>query len=142
VTDRWRRRLGQIAAGLALAAVTILVTEWAFPAGHLAITIGRPYYSRSVGETSMYVTIDIAIKNVGADSVQIDREHFLLVDSTGRRYQSDPSTHFLANHFDVLTMPPGYAVRGATVFQIEPGHEAAALVFVSPTGEIVRFRLL
>jgi len=90
----------------------------------------------------MYVTIDIAIKNVGADSVQIDREHFLLVDSTGRRYQSDPSTHFLANHFDVLTMPPGYAVRGATVFQIEPGHEAAALVFVSPTGEIVRFRLL
>jgi len=142
MTDRWRRRLFQIAVGVTLAGVTILVTEWAFPAGHLAITIGHPYYSRTVGETSMYVTIDIAIKNVGADVVQIDREHFLLVDTTGRRYPSDPSTHFLANHFDLLTMPPGYRVEGATVFQIEPGHRAAAMVFVTPTGQIVRFRLL
>jgi len=120
----------------------ILVNEWAFPAGHLSIRVGQPHYSRAEGETSMYVTIDIAIRNVGADPVRIDREHFLLVDTAGRRYASDPSTHFLRNHFDIITIPAGYSLDGATVFKITPGVRAASMVFITPTGQIVRFKFV
>ncbi len=135
------RRLMQAAVALALAGLTILVTEWAYPAGHVTIQVGSPYYSRAVGEDVAFVTIDITIRNVGAEAVHIDREHFLLVDETGRRYQSDPSTHFLRNHFDVLTLPAGHAVQGATVFKISPRHRAAWMLFVTSTGQTVWFRL-
>jgi hypothetical protein len=135
------RRLTQAAIALTLAGLTILVTEWAYPAGHLAIRLGQPFYSRAVADASPYVTIDITIKNVGAEPVLIDREHFLLVDNTGQRYASDPSTHFLQNHFDVVTIPAGYQLHGATVFKIAPGRRAAAMLFITNTGQIVRFRL-
>jgi len=131
----------QAATVLALAGLAILVTQWAYPAGHVVIDLGRPLYSRAVGETAVYVTIDLSIKNVGAEPLRIDREHFLLVDETGYRYRSDPSTHFLRNHFDLLTIPAGYSLQGATVFRIRPGHHAVWMLFVAPTGRIVPFRL-
>ena len=141
MTDRWRRRLFQTAVGVALAGVTILVTEWAFPAGHLAITIGHPYYSRTVGETSTYVTIDIRIKNVGADAVQIDREHFLLIDDQGRIYRSDPSTQFVAFHAAATTILPLQQLQATMVFRLPAGRTVSRLLFVTTTGEIVRIKL-
>jgi hypothetical protein len=141
VTPVWPRRLTQTAVALLLAGGAVLVTQWAYPAGHLTIRLGQPHYSRAVANNAPFVTIDIIIKNVGADPVRIDREHFLLVDETGHRYSSDPSTHFLRNHFDLITMPAGLELRGATVFKMIPGRRAAWLLFVTPTGQIVWFRL-
>jgi hypothetical protein len=141
VTSTAVRRLGQIAVAVVLAGAVILVTEWAYPAGHLSVRLGRPYYSRAVGEAASYVTIDITLQNVGAEPVTIDREHFLLIDDTGRAWSSDPSTHFLRNHFDVLQIPAGYTIRGATVFKITPGRRAATMLFVTPTGQFVQLRL-
>ncbi len=135
------RRLIQAATTLALAGAVVLMTEWAYPAGHVLIRIGRPYYSRAVGENAAYVSLDVTIKNIGTEPVRIDREHFLLIDDQGKSYTSDPSTHFLRNHFDLLTLPAGYEVKGATVFKIVPGSKAAHLLFVTPTGQFVQFRL-
>jgi hypothetical protein len=72
--------------------------------------------------------------------VTVDREHFLLVDNARHVYRSDPSTHFLRNHFDVTTIPPLNDISGTTVFRILPGRTAAALIFVTQTGQIVHFR--
>lgn len=141
MTGRLLRRLTQTAVALLLAGTAILVTEWAFPAGHLTIRLGQPHYSRAVADNAPFVTIDITVKNVGVEPVTLDREHFLLVDEAGHRYPSDPSTHFLRNHFDLITIPAGSELRGATVFKISPGTRAAWLLFVSPTGQIVWFRL-
>lgn len=135
------RRLVQLATALLLGSTVVLVTQWAYPAGRLAIDLGRPEYSRVVGESDVYVTIDLGLQNVGVDPVTIDREHFLLIDDRGQTYQSDPSTHFLRNHFDVTTILPAHDIRGATVFRIAPGRAAAELIFVTPTGQIVHFRL-
>lgn len=140
--SRALRRLTQVAVALTLAGTAILVTQWAYPAGHLAIRIGRPNYSRAVADFSPYVTIDITLENVGAEPIRVDREHFLLVDNTGHRYEADAATHFLQYHFDVVTIPAGRKLSGATVFKIPPGHRAVAMLFVTPTGQIVRFRLL
>jgi hypothetical protein len=135
------RRLIQAATALALAGAVILITEWSYPAGHLLVRIGRPYYSRAVGESAAYVTLDVTIKNIGTEPVRIDREHFLLIDDQGKRYSSDPTTHFLRYHFDLLTLPAGDEVQGATVFKILPGRKAALMLFVTPTGQFVPFRL-
>jgi hypothetical protein len=135
------RRASQAAIALALAGAAILVTQWAYPAGSVAIRVGHPYYSRAVGEELMFVTIDLTAQNVGADPIRFDRDHFLLIDDQGRRYRSDPSTHFLRNHFDVVTLPAGYSVQGATVFRIAPGRRAKLLLFVTQTGRFVVFRL-
>ncbi|HEV2356017.1 MAG TPA: DUF4352 domain-containing protein [bacterium] len=135
------RRAFQLATALVLASTVVLVTQWAYPAGHLAIHLGRPEYSRVVGESDVYVMIDLRVQNVGVDPVSVDREHFLLVDTAGQMYQSDPSTHFLRNHFDVTTILPLHDIRGATVFRIGPGRTAGQLIFVTTTGQIVRFRL-
>lgn len=139
--SRVLRRVIQGAIALALAGLTILVTAWAYPAGHVTIQVGRPYYSRAAGEDAAFVTIDITVRNVGADPVRIDREHFLLVDETGHRYRSDPSTHLLRDHFDLLTIPAGHEIRGTTVFKISPQHRAAGMLFVTSTGQTVWFRL-
>ncbi len=141
MTPRSLRRLVQLAVGVALAGTVVLVTAWAYPAGHLAVRLGRPYYSRPAGTRSLFVTVDIALRNVGATPVQIDRERFILLDETGRRYASDPSTHFLRNHFDVITILPAREIQGATVFQIPEGHRAARMILVTTTGEIVRLPL-
>jgi hypothetical protein len=135
------RRLLQLATALVLASTVVLVTQWAYPAGHLAIRLGRPEYSRVVGESDVYVTIDLRLQNVGIDPVTIDREHFMLVDNQGHTYQSDPSTHFLRNHFDVTTIAPLHEIRGTTVFRIAEGRTAGEMIFVATTGQIVHFRL-
>ena len=138
---RGLRRLIQAGTTLALAGAVVLITQWAYPAGHVLIQIGRPYYSRAVGENAAYVSLDVTIKNIGTEPVRIDREHFLLIDDQRKTYASDPSTHFLRYHFDLVNLPPGYEVKGATVFKIVPGRKAATLLFVTPTGRFVQFRL-
>jgi len=135
------KRLLQLATALVLVSAVVLVTQWAYPAGHLAVHLGRPEYSRVVGEAEIYVTIDLRLVNVGIEPVTVDREHFLLVDSQGHTYRSDPSTHFLRNHFDVTVIPPLRDIQGATVFRIAPGRRAAELIFVTTTGQIAHFRL-
>lgn len=135
------KRLFQAATALILGSVVILVTQWAYPAGHLAIHLGRPQYSRNVGESDVYVTIDLRLNNVGVEPVRVDREHFLLVDDRRQVYRSDPSTHFLRNHFDVTTIPAAGEITGATVFKILQGRRAAELIFVTTTGQIVHLRL-
>jgi uncharacterized protein DUF4352 len=135
------QRLLQLATALVLASTVILVSQWAYPAGQLAIHLGRPEYSRMVGETDIYVTIDLRLTNVGIEPVTVDREHFLLVDDRQHTYQSDPSTHFLRNHFDVTVITPLHDVEGATVFRIAPGRTATELMFVTTTGQIAHFRL-
>jgi uncharacterized protein DUF4352 len=135
------KRLLQLATALILGSTVVLVTQWAYPAGHLAIHLGRPEYSRVVGEADIYVTIDLRLTNVGVEPVTVDREHFLLVDDRQHSYQSDPSTHFLRNHFDVTTILPLHEIQGATVFRIAPGRTAAELIFVTTTGQIAHFRL-
>ena len=135
------RRLMQLAVALLLGSTVILVTQWAYPAGHLSIRLGHPEYSRVVGEAEIYVTIDIRLQNVGVDPVRIDREHFLLIDDRGHTYRSDPSTHFLRQHFDVTMIAPLRAIEGATVFKIAQGRRAAQMIFITNTGQIVRFRL-
>lgn len=135
------RRLLQLATALILGSTVVLVTQWAYPAGHLAIHLGRPEYSRVVGESEIYVTIDLRLTNVGVEPVRVDREHFLLVDDRQQTYRSDPSTHFLRNHFDVTEIPPLHEIQGATVFRIAPGRRAAELIFVTTTGQIAHLRL-
>ncbi len=136
------RRLTQIGIGAALAGIMVLVTQWAYPAGHLVVHLGRPLYSRAVADETPFVTIDITLANVGAEPVRVDREHFLLADTDGHVYQSDPATHFLRAHFDMITIAPGSEVKGATVFKLAPGKRAAWMLFVTPTQQVVRFRLL
>lgn len=135
------RRLTQVATGVVIAAGVVLLTQWAYPAGNLSIRLGHPYYERAAGINSTLVTIDITLKNVGTSVVEIDRERFLVVDDTGHTYRSDPSTHFLRNHFDVLRLPPGRELRGATVFQLPQERTAARMMFITSTGQFVWFRL-
>lgn len=135
------RRLTQLAAALLFGSAVVLVTQWAYPAGQLAIHLGHPEYSRVVGDADVYVTIDLELQNVGVEPVQVDREHFLLVDNTGATYRSDPSTHFLRNHFDITMILPLKKINGATVFKIAPGRTAAEMLFITTTGQIVRLRL-
>ncbi len=141
MTPNLVRRLTQVALALALAGVMVLVTQWAYPAGHLVVRLGPPHYSRAVADAAPFVTIDLTLRNVGAEPVRIDREHFLLVDDAGHTYRSDPATHFLRFHFDVITIPAGEEIRGATVFKIAPGRRAAEMLFVTPTEQVVRFRI-
>jgi len=141
MTPKLVRRLTQVGVALALAGVMGLVTQWAYPAGHLVVRLGPPHYSRAVADAAPFVTIDVTLRNVGAEPVRVDREHFLLVDDAGHIYGSDPATHFLRNHFDVITIPAGQEIQGATVFKTAPGVRAASIRFVTPTGQVVQFRL-
>jgi hypothetical protein len=137
-----QRRLVQCAVALALCSAVVLVTQWAFPAGHLAIHLGRPQYSRFVGETSaLYVSIEMRVQNVGVDPVRVDREHFLLVDNRGRIYPTDPSTQFAAFHDASAVLWPLRDLNGTLVFRLPPRRTAARLLFVTTTGEIVRVKL-
>ncbi len=135
------RYVAQGAITLALAGVVILTTQWAYPAGHLVIRMDPPYYSHAVGEDALYVQLDITMKNVGADAVRVDGEHFILIDNQGTRYPRDPSTHFISNHYDYLTMPPGYQFTATSIYKIPPERWAAWLLFVAGDGRNVRFRL-
>jgi hypothetical protein len=135
------RRLRQVAIGLAAASAVVLITQWAFPTGHLSIHLGRPQYSRFVGSSDLYVSIDLRIQNVGVDPVRVDREHFLLVDDQGRIYRSDPSTQFMAFHAAALTLLPLQHMQAHMVFRLPAGRAAARLLFVTTTGEIVRLKL-
>ena len=135
------RRVTQGATTLALAGVVILTTQWAYPAGHLVIRIGSPYYSRTVGESPLFVQIDITMKNVGADVVRVDGEHFILVDDLGNRYPRDPSTHFIQNHYNFLAMPPGYEFTATSIYTLPPERKAAWILFVTGEGRSVLFRL-
>lgn len=135
------RRVTQGATALALAGVVILATQWAYPAGHLVIRIGSPYYSRIVGENPVFVEIDITMKNVGADVVRVDGEHFILVDDLGNRHPRDPSTHFIQNHYNFLAMPPGYEFTATSIFKLPPERKAAWILFVTGEGRNVLFRL-
>ena len=135
------RRVTQAATTLALGGVVILTTQWAYPAGHLVIRIGTPYYSRVVGEDPVFVQVDIAMKNVGADVVRVDGEHFMLVDDLGNRYPRDPSTHFIQNHYNFLAMPPGYEFTATSIYKLPPERKAAWILFVTGEGRSVLFRL-
>ena len=135
------RRLTQGATILALAGVVILATQWAYPPGHLEIRVERPYYSRPVGDNALFVQIDITIKNVGADSVRVDGDHFILVDDLGTRYFRDPSTHFIRAHYNYLTMPAGYEFTATSIYKIAAGRRAAGMLFITDTGQSVWFRL-
>lgn len=135
------RRVLQLATALVLGSSVVLITQWTHPAGHLAIHLGRVEYSRMVGDSDVFATIDLSLRNVGAEPVTVDREHFLLVDDRRHTYMSDPSTHFLRNHFDVTTILPATEIQGATVFRIAPGRTATELIFITTTGQIVHFRL-
>jgi hypothetical protein len=137
-----RRRLIQLAVALVLGSTVVLITHWAFPAGHLAIHLGRPQYSRFVGETNaFYVSVDMRVQNVGVDPVRVDRQHFLLVDNEGRIYPTDPSTEFEAFHAAATVIWPLRDLRGTVVFRLPPGRRASRLLFVTTTGEIVRIKL-
>ena len=135
------RRLVQAAVALAMASVVVLVTQWAFPAGHLAMHVGHPQYSRFVGESDLYVTIDLSVQNVGVEPVRVDREHFLLIDNLGHIYKTDASTQFEAYHAAVATVPPLRDLHAAVVFRLPAGRTASRLLFVTTTGEIVRIKL-
>lgn len=136
------RRLVQLAVALALGSSVVLVTQWAYPAGQLAIHLERPQYSRMVGDANVSVRIELRVQNVGIEPVKIDRAHFLLVDNRGDVHQSDPATHFLHNHLtDTATVLPLHKVDGTTVFRIPAGRTATELLYVTTTGEIIRFKL-
>ena len=138
------RRLIQAAIALALASAVVLVTQWAYPIGHLAIHLGHPRYSRYVGESDLYVSIDVRLQNVGVDPVRVDREHFLLVDDQGHIYKSDVSSQisqFEQYHAAISTIMPLHDLRGRVVFRIPSGRTASKLLFVTTTGEIVHLRL-
>jgi hypothetical protein len=135
------RRLTQAAIALALASTLVLITQWAYPTGHLAIRLGRPQYSRFVGGTNIYVSIALHVQNVGVEPVNVDREHFLLIDDRGHVYPSDPSSEFLAFHPAAMTVLPLEGLNGTLVFRLPAGRTAARLVFVTATGEIVRLTL-
>jgi uncharacterized protein DUF4352 len=135
------RRLTQLAIALAMGSTVVLVTQWAYPVGHLAIHLGHPEYSRFVGESALYVSIDLQLQNVGVDPVRVDREHFLLVDAQGHIYKTDDSTQFEAYHAAATTIFPLHNLRGTLVFRLPPGRAASRLLFVTTTGEIVRLKL-
>lgn len=135
------RRLIQIAIALVLGSAVVLVTQWAYPVGHLAIHLGHPRASRFVGESEVYVSIDLNVQNVGVDPVRIDREHFLLVDDQGHIYRTDPSTQFEVYHAAVMTIFPLHDLHGTVVFRLPSGRTASRLLFVTTTGEIVRLKL-
>jgi hypothetical protein len=137
-----RRRLIQAAVAVALGSAVVLVTQWAYPIGHLAVHLGHPQYSRWVGETSaVYVSIDIRVQNVGVDPVRIDSQHFTLVDDRGNTYASDASTTFMAYHAAVTTVWPLHDLTGRLVFRLPPHRTAARLQFVTTTGEVVSIKL-
>lgn len=136
------RRLIQLAVALVLGSTLVLITQWAYPVGHLAIHLGRPQYSRFVGETSaLYVSIEVRVQNVGVDPVRVDREHFLLMDNLGRIYQTDPSTQFAALHAATSVIWPLHDLNATVVFRLPPGRTATRLLFVTTTGEIVHIKL-
>ncbi|HKX18751.1 MAG TPA: DUF4352 domain-containing protein [bacterium] len=135
------RRLVQVAVALAMGSVLVLVTQWAFPVGHLAIHLGRPQYSRFVGEPDLYVSIDLNVQNVGVDPVRVDREHFLLIDNLGHIYKTDTATQFEAYHAAVVTILPLHDLHATVVFRLPAGRTASRLLFVTTTGEIVRIKL-
>lgn len=135
------RRLNQVAIALAIGSAVVLVTQWAYPVGHLAIHLGRPQYSRFVGESDVYVAIDLDLQNVGVDPVRVDREHFLLVDDQGHIYKTDASTQFEAYHAANMTIFPLHALHGKVVFRLPSGRSGSRLLFVTTTGEIVRLKL-
>jgi hypothetical protein len=135
------RRVTWGAMALALGGVVILTTQWAFPAGHLEIQVDRPYYSRTVGDNTLFVQVDITIKNVGADFVRVDGEHFILVDDVGNRYGRDLATHFIQSHYDYLTMPPGFEFTATSIYKMPLGRRAAWMLFITATGQNAWFRL-
>ena len=135
------RRLIQVAIALALGSTVVLVTQWAYPVGHLSIHLGHPRYSRYVGESDVYAAIDLVVQNVGVDPVRVDREHFLLVDDQHRIYKTDVSTQFEAFHAAATTIYPLHDLHGTVVFRLPSGRTAARLLFVTTTGEIVSLRL-
>jgi hypothetical protein len=135
------RRLIQVAIALALGSAVALVTQWAYPVGHLSIHLGHPRYSRFVGESDLYASIDVVMENVGVDPVRVDREHFLLVDTEGHIYKTDASTQFEAYHAAATTIFPLHDLHGTLVFRLPSGRSASRLLFVTTTGEIVRVKL-
>jgi Domain of unknown function (DUF4352) len=140
--DGGLRRVLQLAVAIGLVSAIVLVTQWAYPVGHLAIHLGPPQYSRFVGEAStLYVSIDVRVENVGVDPVHVDREHFLLVDDQGRIHRTDESTQFEAFHAASTVIFPLHDLRATVVFRLPAGRTAARLLFVTTTGEIVRIKL-
>lgn len=135
------RRLIQLAIALAMGSVVVLVTQWAYPVGHLSIHLGHPQYSRFVGESDVYVAIDVNVQNVGVDPVRVDREHFLLIDNEGRIHKTDASTQFEAYHAAATTIFPLHGLHATVVFRLPSGRTASRLLFVTTTGEIVRLKL-
>ena len=135
------RRLVQVAIALAMGSAVVLVTQWAYPVGHLSIHLGHPRFSRFVGESEVYVSIDLDVQNVGVDPVRVDREHFLLIDDQGHIYKTDPSTQFELYHAAATTILPLHDLHGTVVFRLPAGRTASRLLFVTTTGEIVRLKL-
>ena len=135
------RRLVQIAVALAMGSAVVLVTQWAYPVGHLSIHLGHPQYSRFVAASDTYVAIELNVQNVGVDPVRVDREHFLLVDDEGRIHKTDVSTQFEAYHAAATVIFPLHDLHGRLVFRLPSGRTASRLLFVTTTGEIVRLRL-
>lgn len=135
------RRLIQLAVALAMGSAVVLITQWAYPVGHLSIHLGHPQYSRFVGESDIYVSIALDVQNVGVEPVRVDREHFLLVDDQGHIVKSDASTQFEQYHAAATTIFPLHDLRGIIVFRLPPGRTASRLLFVTTTGEIVRLKL-
>jgi len=135
------RRLLQITIALAMGSTVVLVTQWAYPVGHLSIHLGHPQYSRFVGESDVYVSIDLDVQNVGVDPVRVDREHFLLVDDQGNIHKTDASTQFEVYHAAATTIFPLHGLHGTVVFRLPSGRTASRLLFVTTTGEIVRLKL-
>lgn len=134
-------RLVQIAVALAMGSTVVLVTQWAYPVGHLSIHLSHPQYSRFVAAADLYVSIDLDVQNVGVDPVRVDREHFLLVDDQGHIYKTDVSTQFEAYHAAATTIAPLHNLHGRLVFRMPSGRMASRLLFVTTTGEIVRLKL-
>ena len=124
-----------------MGSIVVLVTQWAYPVGHLSIHLGHPRYSRFVGESQVYVAIDVNVQNVGVDPVRVDREHFLLIDDEGRIYKTDASTQFELYHAAATTIFPLHDLHATVVFRLPSGRTASRLLFVTTTGEIVRLKL-
>jgi uncharacterized protein DUF4352 len=135
------RRLIQIAVALAMGSTVVLVTQWAYPVGHLSMRLGHPQYARFVGESNVYVSIDLDLQNVGVDPVRVDREHFLLVDDQGNIHKTDALTQFEVGHAAAAVIYPLRNLHGTMVFRLPSGRTASRLLFVTTTGEIVRLKL-
>lgn len=135
------RRLTQLSIAVALGSAVVLVTQWVYPVGHLAIHLDRPRYSRFVGESALYVSIDLRVQNLGVEPIRVDREHFLLVDDQGRIDRTGASTQFVAYHAAATTIQPLHDLRARVVFRLPAGRTASRLLLVTKTGEIVRIKL-